>query len=368
MISPALLALVRCPACHGTLAGQPSALTCQSCGQQYGGPSQDFLDLRPHETFEERTKYLDEALHADARHERVSPPLLGSKIRNDMLREFLAPGPADRVVDLGCGSGRALLWNRDWRAQAVGIDISPFFAHESRQQVDLLLGDLRRLPFADGTFTKGYSLDVLEHLSPEALRGMLTEAARVIAPGGKLFVYTHVRKNAPIALGLRWINALARRLERIGLIDMRQERLRKSDHLNPLADIPELRRVAADTGFRITRIRYYTPLVGGFVENILMRLAEKRLADRAKGANGARVAHGAGAEGAAEAISDEEALKIARAAGKERIAQSGSTRALLRLLSAAMKLDLVLFGHVESGPFFALLQTIEPPVARKDTD
>jgi len=171
VISQGLLALVRCPACHGTLTGEPSALTCQLCGKQYGGPSKDFLDLRPHESFEERTKYLNEALHADARHERVSPPFLGSKIRNDMLREFLAPGPADRVVDLGCGSGRALLWNRDWQAQAVGIDISPFFAHESRQQVDLLLGDLRRLPFADGTFTKGYSLDVLEHLSPEALRG-----------------------------------------------------------------------------------------------------------------------------------------------------------------------------------------------------
>ena len=97
MISPRLLSLVRCPACHATLAGASSALTCRGCGKQYGGPSSDFLDLRPHETFEERTKYLDEALHADARHERVSPPLLGSKIRNDMLREFLAPGPSDRV-------------------------------------------------------------------------------------------------------------------------------------------------------------------------------------------------------------------------------------------------------------------------------
>jgi SAM-dependent methyltransferase len=355
VISARLLALVRCPACHGTLAGDPSALTCQSCGRQYGGPSRDFLDLRPHETFEERTKYLDEALHADARHERVSPPFLGSRIRNDMLREFLAPGPADLVVDLGCGSGRALLWNRDWRAQAVGIDISPFFAQESRRDVDLLLGDLRRLPFADATFTKGYSLDVLEHLSPDALRGMLAEAARVIAPGGTLFVYTHVRKNAPIAAGLRWINALAGKLDRLGLIDLRQERLRKSDHLNPLADIPELRRVAADTGFRITRIRYYTPLVGGFVENILMRLAEKRLANSAKGAKGANGANGAGA------MSDEQALKIARTAGKDRIARSGLTRALLRALTAAMKLDLLLFGRVESGPFFALLERTPNP-------
>jgi SAM-dependent methyltransferase len=351
VISERLLSLVRCPACHGTLAGEPSGLTCRSCGRQYGGPSKDFLDLRPHETFAERTKYLDEALHADARHERVSPPLLGSKIRNDMLRAFLAPAPDDLVVDLGCGSGRALLWNRDWRAQAVGIDISPFFADESRRQVDLLLGDLRRLPFADGTFTKGYSLDVLEHLSPEALRAMLAEAARVITPGGTLFVYTHVRQNAPIAAGLRWINALARRLERMGLIDMRQERLRKSDHLNPLADIPELRRVAAGAGFRIKRIRYYTPLVGGFVENILIRVAERRMAKRAQ-----REAVAPAGQATAAPMTDEDALKAARAAGKDRIARSGATRALLRALTAAMKLDLLLFGHVESGPFFALLE------------
>jgi SAM-dependent methyltransferase len=357
---------VRCPACHSELHADDAALTCRRCGTRYDRSSADFLDLRPREEFREQTKYLDEALHADARHQRVSPPFLGSKIRNDMLRAFLAPSSADRVVDLGCGSGRALLWNRDWQAQLVGVDIAPFFATEARREVDLLLGDLRRLPFADATFTKAFSLDVLEHLSPEALRGMLTEAARVIAPGGTLFVYTHVRRNAPIAGGLRAINALARRLERLGLIDMRQERLRKSDHLNPLADIPELRRVAADTGFRIARIRYYTPLVGGFVENILMRLAEKRLADRAKGAASARAAEGAGAEGAGGAaaaggrLTDEEALKAARAAGKQRVAQSASTRALLRVLTAAMQLDLLFFGRIESGPFFALLERVSP--------
>jgi SAM-dependent methyltransferase len=346
VISARMLALVRCPACHGALAGEPSALTCQSCGRRYGGPSADFLDLRPHESFEERTKYLDEALHADARHERVSPPFLGSKIRNDMLRAFLAPKPHDAVIDLGCGSGRALLWNRDWQAQTVGIDISPFFAREARQAVDLLLGDLRRLPFADATFTKAYSLDVLEHLSPEALRGMLAEAARVLAPGGQLFVYTHARKNARIALGLRWINALGTRLERMGFIDARQERLRKSDHLNPLRDIPELRRVAAESGFRLRKIRYYTPLVGGFVENILTRMAETHLAKRAQRA----------ADHSQGRMTDEAALKAARAEGKDRVARSAATRALLGMLTGAMKLDLLLFGRIESGPFFALLE------------
>ena len=345
MISDTLLSLVRCPDCHGELAGSAGSLVCRGCGRPYDSPSSDYLDLRPRVEFAEQTKYLDEALHTDARHERVSPPLLGSKIRNDMLRAFLAPEPHDRVVDLGCGSGRALLWNRDWGSTAVGIDISPFFSTDARHDVDLLIGDLRKLPFADGTFTRAFSLDVLEHLSPDALQAMLAEASRVLAPGGALFVYTHVRKNAPIAVGLRWINALARQLERWGLIDMRQERLRKSDHLNPLRDIPELEAVAHAAGFRIGRIRYYTPLVGGFVENILVRMAERFMARRAA----ARIGGNTNDDTHARAIRE------ARTQAKETIARSRTTYGALRAMSFAMKLDLLLFGRIRSGPFFALL-------------
>jgi SAM-dependent methyltransferase len=346
MISERLLALVRCPECRSPLMRKADEVICTGCGRRYFAADGTYLDLRPSVEFAEQTKYLDEALHADARHERVSPPLLGSKIRNDILRAFLEPGPADRVVDLGCGSGRALLWNADWGATTVGIDISPFFAGEARRGIDLLLGDLRKLPFADGTFTKAYSLDVLEHLSPDALRGMLGEAGRVLAPGGALFVYSHVRKNAPIAVGLRWINAFARQLERLGLIDMRQERLRKSDHLNPLRDVPELEQVVREAGFRIAKIRFYTPIVGGFVENILMRVAERAMARRAARRLSGRVS-------AQDA--DREAIREARSAAKEQIATSPTTYAILRLLSAAMKLDVLLFGRIRSGPFFALL-------------
>lgn len=349
MISDRLLELVRCPECRGRIARDPGSaefFACTGCGRRYRAAGSDFLDMRPLEQFTEQTKYLDEALHADARHERVSPPLLGSKIRNDMLRSFLRPRRGDSVIDLGCGSGRALLWNRDLGASAIGIDISPYFAKQARRDMDLLLGDLRRLPFADGTFTKAWSLDVLEHLSPEALRAMLTEASRVLAPGGALFVYTHVRKNSPVAIGLRGINALARQLERAGLIDMRQERLRKSDHLNPLRDIPELEEVARSAGFRIGKIRYYTPIVGGFVENIMMRMAERVMAKRAARRLGTSMP-------AADA--DAAAIREARASAKAQIERSSATYAVLRALSFVMKVDVLLFGRIRSGPFFALL-------------
>jgi SAM-dependent methyltransferase len=352
MISDRLLAIVRCPGCHSMLTVDPATRTtlrCTSCRTEYPQASESYLDLRPREQFAEQTKYLDASLHADARHERVSPPLLGSKIRNDMLRRFLNPSPGDRLVDLGCGSGRALLWNRDWGAEAIGVDIAPFFSEDARREVPLLLGDLRRLPFGDGVFNRAYSLDVLEHLSPAALRGMLAEASRILEPGGTLFVYTHVRKNAPIAAGLRWINNAARALERLGIVDIRQERLRKSDHLNPLADIPELERVVSAAGFRIARITYYTPIVGGLIENILIRVAERAMTRRA-----ARRLQNTNPEN--ESSGHELAIREARRNAKDRIAHKGPTYFALRTLSAAMKLDLVLFGRIQSGPFFALLE------------
>lgn len=357
MISDRLLSIVRCADCRGALAPAQAAgdtvhLACAGCGRRYESP-RDYLDVRPLQTYAEQTKYLDEALHADARHERVSPPLLGSRIRNGMLRKFLAPRQGELVADLGCGSGRAILWNRDLGTDVVGIDIAPFFSHDARLHVDLMLADLRQLPFADDTFDKAWSLDVLEHLSPEALAGMLAEASRVLKPGGSLFVYTHVRKNARIAIGLRWINRFAKQLERWDLVDLRQEHLRKSDHLNPLQDVPHLEQVVRQAGFRIARIRYYTPIVGGFVENIMMRVAERAMARRAA----ARASN----RGIDRVEANAAAVREARTAAKQRIAASGPTYAVLRGLSLAMKLDLLLFGRVRSGPFFALLVKEKPP-------
>jgi len=357
VISDRLRSIVRCPECGGTLEGPASDLSCQACRRRYGSGG-DFLDLRPHQAFEEQTKYLDEALHADGRHARVSPPLLSAGVRHEMLRRFLQPGPGDAILDLGCGSGRELMWNVDAGAYLVGVDVSPFFAAETRAGVDLLVGDLRRLPVADGAFTKAFALDVWEHLSREGLDQVLRETARVVAPGGQVFVYSHVRKNSRLALGLRAINRFARFLDRIGAIDLTQERLRKSDHLNPLADLDDLRQATAAAGFRIARIRYYTPLIGGFVENILARLAERALGRRSgrpAATTSAMTADNGSAARDAPVEPDDSAARVARSRAKARLARRGPLYHSLVAVTWLMKLDVALFGRVPSGPFFALL-------------
>jgi SAM-dependent methyltransferase len=335
MISPALFHVARCPECVVPLTPQPPGAVCPSCQREFHD-TRGYLDLRPLKEFAEQTKYLDDALHVDARHESVAPPLLGSKIRNDQLRAFLDLTPGDRVVDLGCGSGRAMIWNRDTGAAFTGIDISAFFAREALDDCDLLLGDLRRLPLADAAFNKAWSLDVLEHLSPQALHDMLSEANRVLAEDGALFVYTHVRKNGPLALGVRAVNQLAHGLERLGVIDLRTERLRKSDHLNPITDHEDLHRVAAAAGFEVERITYYTPIIGAFVENILMRMGERIMARR----------------GADQGT----AVREARAAAKTRLRRRGPLYWATRTVTGLMYLDVLLWGRFRSGPFFARLR------------
>ena len=352
MISAGLVDLVQCPDCRGPIAAASGGYACANCGRQFDA-SHGYLDLRPREAFEEQTKYLDEALHADARHESIAPPLLGSKIRNDMLRRFLEPRRGDRIIDLGCGSGRTLVWNADSGAAVTGVDIAPYFAPDAVEKADVLLGDLRRLPLRDGTFGKAWSLDVLEHMSRPALISMLREANRVLAADGAIFVYTHVRKNGWIAGGTRLVNKFAAFCERLGLLDLRQERLRKSDHVNPLTDHDDLAKAAAESGFRIERITYYTPIAGAFVENVLVRMAEKALTRR----HAARASNGA-------APPAEDATRAARRQAQARVKRGGLLYSALVVVSWIMKIDILLFGRFKSGPFFALLRkTGAPPLA-----
>ena len=79
----------------------------------------------------------------------------------------------------------------------------------------------------------------------------------------------------------------------------------------------------------------------------MMRMAERAMARRA--AAGLR-----GSVGAEEAEARAHPRSTHRGQGAHR-EQPDDVRGTLRVLSSAMKLDLLLFGRIRSGPFFALL-------------
>lgn len=104
------------------------------------------------------------------------------------LLDRWAGGRFDAALELGCGSGGFLpdLVARAGRVAAVEAWPESLGSAAARGTGALLLqGSATRLPFADRSFDLVVALDVLEHEEPAALLG---EAARLLRPGGALFL------------------------------------------------------------------------------------------------------------------------------------------------------------------------------------
>ena len=377
MISTALLARVACPVClegegcsdcrrHGPhetacqreyaarsgcacggpdkvrLQPDPAAegLLCPCCSARYPRHADEgYLDLRPRAELGEATLYED---HEFQERLRVTdaPPVLSAGVKTGMMLRMLAPQPEEGVLDLGCGAGKIALF-----VGAAGLDAAPFFLPRAANAVDLVLGDLRRLPFRKGTYPRAFSLDVLEHLDEPGLRDVLLEARRVIGPTGRLFVYTHAMESSRLARFQRAVNRLAARLGRAGLIDHEREALRKSDHRNPIRNHEHFDALCAGAGLEVAERRYYNVVFKAVIEDLLLRLYEAR--QRARPAAGDD-----GTRGGAPA-----APGASRRPGRAALA-------LAHALTWLLKLDVVLFGGIRTGPFFGLLRPTRPARGR----
>jgi SAM-dependent methyltransferase len=181
VISEFLRTIARCPACRTERLDDAGG--CPRCRRVYPALEDGtYLDLRPPpDTFSELTEYAEEEFHH--REGKLRPLFLSARVKRDMMRKMLRSAPGDSVLDIGCGNGRFAYFERPECRELVGIDAGAHFAPEPRKTVDLARGDVRLLPFADASFDKAYTLDVLEHLTEDGALRMLSEARRVLRPG-----------------------------------------------------------------------------------------------------------------------------------------------------------------------------------------
>jgi SAM-dependent methyltransferase len=101
-----------------------------------------------------------------------------------------------RVLDAGCGGGGMPLSLAEEAREAVGIDPIDRFGdagvrlarERGRRNVRFARADGMALPFADGVFDLVLSHAVIEHVADAAL--YLRECARVLAPGGRMYLST----------------------------------------------------------------------------------------------------------------------------------------------------------------------------------
>jgi len=113
------------------------------------------------------------------------------------LVESLAAALRDgaRVLDAGCGGGRAVLETLADEYGAVGVDLSGeqlALARDRAPAASLARGDLTRLPVADGAVDAVTALHSVIHVPREHHERAFAEFARVLRPGGHLLLTTGV--------------------------------------------------------------------------------------------------------------------------------------------------------------------------------
>lgn len=104
------------------------------------------------------------------------------------------------VVDLGTGRGELLAVAVEMGAQrAIGIEYAEaavamarrtIDAHAVSDRAEVLLADARSVPLEDSLADLVTMLDVVEHLAPEELARSLSEAHRLLRPGGRILIHT----------------------------------------------------------------------------------------------------------------------------------------------------------------------------------
>jgi SAM-dependent methyltransferase len=112
----------------------------------------------------------------------------------DLLRRLAAVGPADDVLDSGCGPGLVACALAPHVRSVTGADLTPAMLERARSlaktrelaNVTFVPGDMERLPFPDAHFSAVVTRYTFHHLlAPERA---LAEMMRVCRPGGRVTI------------------------------------------------------------------------------------------------------------------------------------------------------------------------------------
>ncbi|MHB8648212.1 MAG: class I SAM-dependent methyltransferase, partial [Thermomicrobiales bacterium] len=135
MISPWLLAALRCPLCvqndsdTGELTRADNRLICATCAAQYA-MRHGYVDMRPSTDLGgKETVYTDSS--ADLDDPVIREPVLSAGVRQRVLTLLLRPRTTDALLDIGCGNGKFAYWNRRSVARIVGLDPAARFAPDA---------------------------------------------------------------------------------------------------------------------------------------------------------------------------------------------------------------------------------------------
>ncbi len=161
--------------------------------------------------------------------------------RNRWTVDLLALGPADRVLEIGCGPGVGLelCLARGKSVSAVGVDHSALMIKQAgkrnrravkARRLTLVEGTLDALPANAGPFDKVFSINLIQFVDDK--RDFVRQVGRLMKPGG-VFATTYQPRSAKATRddALTLAKALSEILAGEGFLSVRTEEL-------PLRPVP----------------------------------------------------------------------------------------------------------------------------------
>lgn len=112
-----------------------------------------------------------------------------AKVRRRIEALASAAPETQRLLDLGCGTGFIIGIAKDLFLEVHGVDVTPAMLERvdrSSGNVVLHQGIVEELPYPDGHFDAVTAYSFLDHLTDHVVA--LREAARVLRPGGRLYI------------------------------------------------------------------------------------------------------------------------------------------------------------------------------------
>src|SRR6266498_2402452 len=361
MIPYDLYRLLQCPTCGARdLLVTDAGVYCAGCRNDY--PRHDgYLDLMPRAVeFDYVSKYVteEEELSEELDYRDLAPPLLAAGVRNRTLVRMLGLQPGDIALDNGCGTAKFAAWNADKVRLMVGSDPVTLFADAAVEQVALAKADSRCLPFADNSFDKAFSVDVLEHFPRDVIDAYLAETARVLRPRGRFLVFSNTSDPSSLQPLTDASRRLGRLLVRAGLYDFQREARRKSDHIKALRTWEDVLDAMDQAGLRPVRIVFWNSVFTSFVEHVLMKLGEAVLGRRTERSRmsvvGGQLQRTTDNRHPTTDGTDREIR--ARQRIRTRLERRGPAYYALMAVTLMMELDLWLFGKLRSGSYFIVVE------------
>jgi ubiquinone/menaquinone biosynthesis C-methylase UbiE len=185
------------------------------------------------------------------------------------LASVLEKRKAKRVLDLGCGAGRHVIYLADRGFEAHGADISEIGLKLTRKRLrnrklkaEIMRCDMKLMPYVDSCFDAVICVNTVYHQKLKEIQKTISEIHRVLKEKGLLLTNFHSKRSSKYGKGIR-----------VEENTFMQENGPEKGILHHFVDENELRELLR--GFNMIDFKVREKLVNGYQRSHFILLAEK---------------------------------------------------------------------------------------------